>query len=177
MGRAAFYRGDLRLAETEYQQAADISPGALAPLEGLASVKMTAGRFAEGVEAYARLVSHPGRFQGCACLRPCRCQALLAGWNAGRWPFSVSQGLRACRCLHHVHQPSTERLHPAAWQAPAAQTQPQLLHLCPTGQAGHFDAGWAWRPSRSAPQTRVRHCGRATRPQRTCTSSRSSPRP
>ena len=57
MGRAAFYRGDFRMAETEYQQAADIDPQALPAWEGLASAQMTEGRYAEGVEAYARLVS------------------------------------------------------------------------------------------------------------------------
>ena len=45
------------MAEAEYQQAADIDPQALPAWEGLASAQMTEGRYAEGVEAYARLVS------------------------------------------------------------------------------------------------------------------------
>ena len=45
------------MAEAEYQQAADIDPLALPAWEGLASAQMTEGRYAEGVEAYGRLVS------------------------------------------------------------------------------------------------------------------------
>ena len=47
------------MAEAEYQQAADIDPLALPAWEGLASAQMTEGRYAEGVEAYGRLVSRP----------------------------------------------------------------------------------------------------------------------
>ena len=55
-GRAAYHKGQLELAESEYRQAIDTDSGKMAAWEGLANVQMAHGDTQEGAETYIRLV-------------------------------------------------------------------------------------------------------------------------
>lgn len=56
-GRAAYHKGELALAESEYQSAIDTDPDKLPAWEGLANVQMAYGDTQAAAETYIRLVS------------------------------------------------------------------------------------------------------------------------
>ena len=56
-GRAAYHKGNLQLAESEFEQAADTDPHKLPAWEGLANVQMACGDTQTAAETYIKLVS------------------------------------------------------------------------------------------------------------------------
>ena len=55
-GRAAYHKGNLPLAESEYRHAADADESKLPAWEGLANVEMALGHTKQAAEIYVRLV-------------------------------------------------------------------------------------------------------------------------